>query len=125
MVTGATGHRTADGRAGLFGLTAAPYKFVGGCLVSADDESLQAAGGSDPKVQEIPLVVSKKVGLKQEKPQERVKSSSQLTLPFLGLGGGSWAQWVGVLPGPVTGSQFWHRPIPRWRARWRQRVEMP
>jgi len=43
-----------------------------------------------------------------------------LTWPFLGLGGGSWAQWVGVLPGPVTGSQFWHRPIPRWR----QRMEM-
>ena len=45
--------------------------------------------------------------------------------PFLGFSGGSWAQWVGVLPGPMTGSPIWHRPRPCWRARWCQRVEMP
>ena len=32
---------------------------------------------------------------------------------------------VGGLPGPATGSHIWHRPGGRWRARCRQRVEMP
>ena len=31
---------------------------------------------------------------------------------------------VGGMPGPATGHLIWHRPSPRWRARWRQRVEM-
>ena len=44
---------------------------------ATDDESLQAAGGSDPKAQGILLVVSKRVGLKQEKPQECVRASDQ------------------------------------------------
>ena len=29
------------------------------------------------------------------------------------------------MPGPATGYYSWDRPSPRWRARWRQRVEMP
>ena len=31
---------------------------------------------------------------------------------------------MGRMPGPATGALIWHRPSPRWRARWRQRVEM-
>ena len=38
MVTCRSGHRSVDGRAWLFCLQAAPYKFVGGTLVSADRE---------------------------------------------------------------------------------------
>ena len=45
--------------------------------------------------------------------------------PVLGFNDVEWAQWVGVLPGPVTGSPFWHRQPPRWRTHWCERVEMP
>ena len=31
---------------------------------------------------------------------------------------------VGRMPGPATVYYTWHRPSPRWRARWRQRVEL-
>ncbi len=31
---------------------------------------------------------------------------------------------MGRMPGPATGGLIWHRPSPRWRACWRQRVEM-
>ena len=35
FASGANGHRSVDGRAGDFSLAAAPYKLVGGTLVSA------------------------------------------------------------------------------------------
>ena len=35
MVTGASGHRSVDGRAGDFSLEVTPEKFVGGTLASA------------------------------------------------------------------------------------------
>ena len=47
------------------------------------------------------------------------------TWPNLGFSAGSCYLWVGVLPGPATGSPFWHRQGPRWHGRWCQRVEMP